>query len=246
MIFVLSFLFVIRISGNEVLDQLSNKKNKNIISAYPKYFFGVRLNYFGDCPFETSSLKYNTEVYTDCLILKNGKKFTIQIGENGLCTKDDKIIPCEDEFDLWNIKKGRFGYLFIRNKKCLTFKDRNLELKECLSLENQVFDFIEMPQVLNCIEEIEINNILNFITPEEREKLSILGENLKKVLNEKIPPSSFENFLDNKFPMEKDKEKKEEAKKLAKLFNSTNKKPGDWNFNWKFPSLDFLNFFCPI
>lgn len=240
-------MFFKYVFNDEIIDTFSNKKVKIFFSAFPNFFFGRKMNYFGDSPFESTKLEYNSAFDSDCIITKDGRKYTIKIGGLGLCLDNDKVIGCDDNFDLWKIEKKKFGYNFKNKKKCLTFVDRNVHLRECLDLENQVFDFFEVPEILECLNEDKREEVLKDLSDDNKTKLKALGNNLKKILDEKKEPKKFDDFLSQNFDKPKDKKKKEKLKKLGKILDKPDNKSKGWGwggFGW--PSFGFLNFVCPL
>ncbi|KCZ79731.1 hypothetical protein H312_02879 [Anncaliia algerae PRA339] len=239
---MLLYFYIVKTSL-EVLEKLSGRNIKIFLISNPEEFLARRLDYFNDCPFEKASLKFDSKIDSDCKIIKNGKGFHILIGGNALCANNNKVITCSNKMDKWIISSNSIGFTFKKNKLCLNFENRNLELKECTQDANQLFDFLTIPHFISCLEDNSFNQPIDEKQMnKEIKKLEFLNEandNLTKLIDEKKPINSFEDFAAKTFSKPEDKKKAKKLAKLGKLWSWGNRP------KWKFPSINFLDFICP-
>ncbi|RVD92649.1 hypothetical protein TUBRATIS_008370 [Tubulinosema ratisbonensis] len=237
MIFFISFL-----KCTEILLGLAHKPIKIFLINDNKMFISKRLDYFGDSPFEliNHEEEINLNKYdSDSQIKKDGPFFQIFIGDTGLCAKENKVILCEDTIDKWSIIKRNIGFVFSINELCISFYDRDLRLEDCSDKNNQLFDFLEIPPIFSCLNEISYDSKKDNLILKKVDDEIIRNEGLQGIKQEKLPVKDINDFIDRTFKNKDDKFKGEKIKKMDKLF-----KWGKFR-GVKFKAKNFIDFMCP-
>lgn len=225
---------------SEHIDDIINKELRIVFPSYLEYFLADNMRDLGDEPFVvvsedsyTSALSYVSKLQRD------GRMFAITVGEWKVCERSKRIVKCDAETDLWEVRPVKYGFNIVRNENCVTFGEEGLVMMPCTMSKRQVVDFQVIPEILQCFE--RSGNLLEPpATNEERRLRRLLGRKMKRpspaLVNEinraNIAPKTFEDFLKK---MRFDRKKMERAQDtLKKLWEKTymKKLPGMWKGGW--------------
>lgn len=241
---IVAALYVLLVFS-ERIDDIINKQLRIVFPSYSEYFLADDMRNLSDKPFvvvgdkHTGVLNYMSKLHRD------GDMFAITVGEWELCEKGKRIVKCDAEPDLWNIRPVAYGFNIAKDGNCMTFNEEGPVLRPCTMSKRQIVDFEVVPGILKCFE--RAGNLLEPpATKEERRLRRLLGRKMrspsKDLLNEiskaNIAPKSFEEFMKKKNLDTKGKGKARDT--LKKLWDKTHKKklPGTWKWGW-------FKLFCP-
>lgn len=224
----------------EHIDDIINKQLRIVFPSYSEYFLADNMKDLGDEPFVvvgedsyTSALSYVSKLQRD------GRMFAITVGEWSVCERNKRIVKCDAEPDLWEVRPVAYGFNIVRKGNCVTFSEEGPVLMPCTLSKRQVVDFRVIPEVLQCFE--RAGNLLEPPATNEQKRLRrLLGRKMRNpspaLLNEisraNIAPQTFDDFLKR---MKFDEKKKDKARDmLKKLWDKTHKKklPGLWKGWW--------------
>lgn len=171
--------------------------------------------------------------------------YKISVGNDFLCTENNKIFPCFSYTDSWDIGRVSFGFYLKYEGKCLSVSKSRLCLERCRMDKKQIFNFVPL-ESNECLKEA---GDLNEPPIDARQKLA--REHLKKEgkLDKdgrlKSRPKSFEDYVDKHKPELKNKNKIKKV--LDKLYKKTHDRPKKKNslsgYRWSFP---WFSLFCPF
>lgn len=230
---------------SEHIDDIINKQLRIVFPSYSEYFLADNMRDLGDEPFVvvgedsyTSALSYVSKLQRD------GRMFAITVGEWKMCERSKRIVKCNAEPDLWELRPVAYGFNIVRNGSCVTFSEEGPVLMPCTLSKRQVIDFQVIPGILQCFE--RTGNLLEPpATNEEKRLRRLLGRKMRihspalrnEISRANIAPKTFDDFLKKKRLDEKKMGKARDT--LNKLWEKTHMKklPGMWKGRW-------LKLFC--